>query len=49
MVKGKVNKEARPSIYPFFFGSSINKGTYQATVQKFFKRHSMKAEGIMVL
>jgi hypothetical protein len=35
MVKGKVNKEVCPSVYPLFFGSSVKKGTYQETVQEF--------------
>ena len=46
MVKGKVNKEVRPSIYPLFFGNSIGDGTYSSNKAENFKKHSMKTEDI---
>jgi hypothetical protein len=41
MVKGKVNKEVSPSIYPFLFSSRVKKGTYQRNSVRALKTEEM--------
>jgi hypothetical protein len=49
MVKRKVHEKICPCVYPFVFGSSVEKGTYLATAQEFQKKgYSRKTEEFLI-